>query len=78
MAVAVQLGKATQVDLHVVGSEAIHHAESNRSLRAENPHPTYHPPNFALLRLVQTIREVALKQSSLWRRILDVGWFVTA
>ena len=77
----VLLGISTQVEFRVVDSEAIHRAKSNRSLRAAsfaaNPRSASLRANFALLRLVQVMREVALTQSSCWRRILDAGSFAT-
>ena len=77
----VQLGISTRVEFRVVYAEAINRAKINKSLRTAsltaNSCSASLRANLALLRLVQAIWEVALTQSSCWRRILDAGSFAT-
>ena len=62
----------------MVYAEAINWAKSNRLLRTASLTANSCSASLrALLRLVQAIREVALTQSSCWRRILDAGSFAT-
>ena len=76
MAVTVQLGNATQVNLRVLDSEAIHHATGHSGQEAlQQILIQCHTP--VLLRLVQAIWDLVLTLPSCRRRILDTGLLVT-